>query len=243
MILGRIQKTHASIQYSWQYKLKLLLLIILFTGSIFAFNKIKNAHEFRIKHVKVYGVKHVDHLAVQRLLLPLVSKGFFGIEIETIKERLQQMPWIADVSVRRIWPDQVVITVAERNPIARWNHKSLLSSGGEIFSPEIKSYPEDLPQLIGPDGAHLHMLEYYSKIKRLLLPLNFKIDQLELTPYASWNLTLAGGMKVHLGYKDILTRIHHFVKVYPKIVGERATDVEYVDLRYPNGLAVRWKTV
>jgi cell division protein FtsQ len=64
-----------------------------------------------------------------------------------------------------------------------------------------------------------------------------------MSPYLSWDIELTNGMKMRLGYKDVLTRVSHFVKVYPKIVGERVSDVDYVDLRYPNGLAVRWKTV
>jgi cell division septal protein FtsQ len=31
------------------------------------------------------------------------------------------------------------------------------------------------------------------------------------------------------------------VKVYPKIVGMHESDVEYIDLRYSNGIAVKWK--
>jgi len=40
-----------------------------------------------------------------------------------------------------------------------------------------------------------------------------------------------------------LTHISHFVKVYPKIIGERANQVDYVDLRYSNGLAIHWKNI
>jgi cell division protein FtsQ len=175
--------------------------------------------------------------------MPLVSKGFFAVEVEFVKERILQLPWVADVSVRRVWPDQVIVVVTERDPIAFWNETSLLSSSGEIFSPKENTFPTGLPHFSGPDGEQIHMLEFYSKIDHTLRPLHLKITQLELTPYLSWNMMFAGGMKVHLGYKDVLTRINHFVKVYPKIVGERAADVDYIDLRYPNGLAVRWKTV
>ena len=61
-----------------------------------------------------------------------------------------------------------------------------------------------------------------------------------MTSDLSWNMMFNNGIKMHVGYKDVLTRISHFVKVYPKIVGERANDVEYIDLRYSNGMAVRW---
>jgi cell division protein FtsQ len=88
----------------------------------------------------------------------------------------------------------------------------------------------------------MFMLKYFNDINRLFAPLHAKISYLELTPYLTWKLRLNNGITMQMGHKDILTRLGHFVKVYPKIVGARAIDVDYIDLRYPNGLAVRWKT-
>lgn len=87
----------------------------------------------------------------------------------------------------------------------------------------------------------MQMLNYYHSMNTLLSTLQFKITRLELTPTLSWELTLNNGIKLNMGYKDVLTRIGHFVKVYPKIVGEKSKDIDYVDLRYANGFAVRWK--
>jgi cell division protein FtsQ len=243
MALGRTRKSQSYIQFSWLQGIKYSLLILFLLAGIFSVDKMREANQFPIRHVKVYGVKHLDQEEMQYLLTPLVSKGFFAVEIEFIKERIMQMPWVADVSVRRIWPDQILIAVSERTPVARWNEMSLLSSSGEVFSPDTTTFPKSLPHFVGPEGEQIHMLQVYTKIDHILQPLHLKVTQLELTPYLSWNLVVAEGMKVRVGYKDILTRINHFVKVYQKIVGARAADVDYVDLRYPNGLAVRWKTV
>ena len=87
------------------------------------------------------------------------------------------------------------------------------------------------------------MLQYFYEINRLLKPLHAKISYLELTPYLTWKFKMNNGIMMQIGHKDILTRLNHFVKVYPKIVGDRAVDVEYIDLRYSNGVAVRWRTI
>lgn len=68
------------------------------------------------------------------------------------------------------------------------------------------------------------------------------MTHLELTPGQTWRLTLDNGIKLRVGHKDVLTRLADFVKVYTKIIRDREHDVDYVDLRYGNGLAVRWKT-
>lgn len=199
--------------------------------------------QFPIQEVKVIGANHINHQQMQQLLRPFVSKGFFGVEVEEIKEKILQISWVSHVSVRRIWPNQVWINIAEKKPVARWNKDSLLTSVGDLFIPREGEPSDDLPQFIGPDGKQIYILEYYNRINNLLSPLHFKIARLEFTPSHIWNITLNNGMKLTLDHKDFLTRFRHFVKVYPRIIGNRAAEIEYIDLRYSNGVAVRWKTV
>ena len=191
----------------------------------------------------MYGINRVDRNEVQQLLLPLVNRGFFTVNIDYIRDRLLQLPWVADIFVRRTWPDQVEVTIIEKNALARWKDNTLLSETGVLFSPKQGTYPTDLPRLNGPSGQQVFMLDNFKEMNRILLPIHAKIAYLELTPYFTWKLMLDNGMTLQIGHKDILTRLDHFVKVYPKIVGNRTTDVDYVDLRYPNGVAVRWKSV
>lgn len=228
------------IQYLGQF-LRWILLIAIVLACAFSFTQLKLSHYFFIRNVRVYGINHVNEKQVQAILLPLVSHGFFTINIEDIKDRLLQMPWINDIFVRREWPDQVEITIIERIPLANWNGKHLLSQNGEIFSPDPKTYPTALPVFYGPEGQQIFMLKNFKQINRILNQLHVTISVLELTPYLTWKLTLANGIKLELGHKDILDRLAQFVSVYPKIVGQRASDVDYIDLRYPNGIAVRWK--
>jgi len=196
---------------------------------------------FPIHTVRVIGAKHLDKQEVKEVLEPLVNKDFFAVDVEHIRDRLRQMPWVSDISVSKKWPAEVDIVITERTVAARWNKQSLLSMDGDLFVPKESSYPEGLVNFIGPAGEQITMLKYFINFNRILRPLHAKISYLELTTYLTWNLQLDNGMVLKAGHGDILTRLNHFVKVYPKIIGERAEDVEYVDLRYPNGMAVRWK--
>lgn len=221
--------------------IKMILLSVFLLIGIFVLNQFKLSHYFPIKTVRIYGVKHVDQQEVQHLVYPFVNHGFFSVHVEHIRDRLLQMPWVANIFVRRYWPDQIEVTVVEKNALARWKDASLLSDSGELFTPPIQSYPEDLPTFVGPNGKQVVMLKYYQEINRILTPLRAKISYLELTPYLTWKVALNNGVTLRVGHKDILTRLDHFVKVYPKIVGYPARDVDYVDLRYPNGMAVRFR--
>lgn len=220
-------------------KITFIFLAIFFT--LFMLYQSRAPRFFPIKTVKVYGIHNVNQSEVQNLLLPLVRRGFFATNVDLIRERLLQAPWASDIFVRRAWPDEVEVTIIEKKAVARWNRLTLLSENGELFYPKKETYPANLPDLIGPPGKHILMLDQYIKINRLLVPLHARISYLELTPSLVWKLVLDNGVTLQVGHKDLLTHLDHFVKVYPKIIGNRAKDVDYIDLRYPNGVAVKWK--
>ena len=208
---------------------------------LFSLNQLNLSSYFPIKTVRVYGVNRIDREEIKNLLLPLVSRGFFTVDVAHIKDQLSQIPWVADIFVKRYWPDQVEVTIIEKNAVARWNDTSLLSATGEIFSPQAMSSSDKLPKMIGPLGKQIMMLKVLNDINRLLVPIQVNIAILELGPYSTWKAVLDNGIVLQIGHKEILTRLYHFVKVYPKMIGMHAKDVEYVDLRYPNGVAVQWK--
>ena len=242
MDLQKGKERQPPLQYMAQ-TFKIILLGALILSSVFIISQFKLSNYFPIKTVRIYGINRIDRQEVQTLLQPLVNQGFFTVKVDYIRDRLSQIPWVSDIFVRRNWPDQVEITIIEKKPIAEWNNQSLLSEAGEIFSPKQNTYPAELPKFIGPDGKQIMMLQYFYEINRLLKPLHAKISYLELTPYLTWKFKMNNGIMMQIGHKDILTRLNHFVKVYPKIVGDRAVDVEYIDLRYSNGVAVRWRTI
>jgi cell division protein FtsQ len=243
MSIGRVKKNYHGLNFSWRKSGKYFILGALIAILIFSLATFKNTGCFPIKGVKIFGVQHLDRNEMQALVAPLVKNGFFGVAVDRIKESISSLPWVSQVVVRRVWPDQVIVVINEREPVAIWNDSSLLSTTGELFTPARTTYPHGLPQLVGAPGEQLFMAQYYAKMASILEPLHFKITHLELTPAMTWSITLDNGMKLNVGGKDILTRLDHFVKVYAKIVGDRVADVEYIDLRYPNGMAVRWKSV
>lgn len=221
---------------------KIFLVFFVLLAGYFCYKQANWSNYFAIKHVRIYGVTRLDQQEVQQLLLPLVQNNYFNVNLTRIRLRLQQLPWISNLTVRRVWPDQIEITVIEKSAAANWNHTGLVSTNGEVFVPRLNTYPENLPQFVGPGGKQIVMLQYYNQINRILSPIHVKISYLEMTPYLTWKLALNNGISLQVGEDDILTRLAHFVKVYPKIVGDHPDQVEYVDLRYSNGMAVRFKS-
>ena len=243
MRTGTVRKRVSHFPFSWKDFMKKTAYFVLFILFVCSVSKLYHAEFFPVAHVKVYGVQHVAHQEIETLVSPFVNQGFFAVKVDRIKEKILQLPWIAEVVVQKVWPNQVIITINEKNPVARWNNASILSSQGELFAPDLTTYPTNLPQFSGPTGEQILMTETFAKMNDALQPLHFKIARLELTPTMTWTATLSNGVKLHIGHKDVLTRLNHFVKVYPKIVGDKVADIDYIDLRYANGVAVRWKSV
>ena len=245
MILNRGKKRQprADIQFISNHLLKITLVLLMLASILFLVSYFKKVTYFPIEGVSIVGAQHADHEKIQHLISPLVNRGFFSVETVEIKDRLLQLPWVAHVVVQRIWPKQIFIQLTEKQAAARWNNSTLLSIQGELFQPPQADFPSDLPSFAGPDGQQIEMLSYYNKINKLLEPLHLKISRLEFSPFSLWKMTFDNGIKLTVGHKDFLTRLEHFVKLYPKIVGDRAEEVEYIDLRYSNGMSVKWKTV
>ena len=62
-------------------------------------------------------------------------------------------------------------------------------------------------------------------------------------PRLAWQMKLSQGMLIDLGREQprapLLARLERFIEIYPIAVAQRATLPSVVDLRYPNGFAMR----
>src|SRR5210317_1705296 len=71
-----------------------------------------NPREWPVKSVHIEGgFRHLQRADIQNEVAPLASDGFFAMNVAMIQQRIQQLPWVEQVSVRRVWPDQLTIQV------------------------------------------------------------------------------------------------------------------------------------
>jgi cell division protein FtsQ len=81
--------------------------------------------------------------------------------------------------------------------------------------------------------------EHYQVYGELLRSTGLKVTQLALSPRRAWQIGTDSGMVVELGREMVEARLKKFVDVYGRTLGVLNVPVRYVDLRYPNGFAVR----
>ena len=57
----------------------------------------------------------------------LADDIMFGVDPNTVRGRVAELPWVEDVVVRRLWPDQIQIVITPRAATALWQEQGQLS--------------------------------------------------------------------------------------------------------------------
>ena len=168
----------------------------------------------------------------------LTDRGFFHINVRAVQTEMLRQPWVSKAIIKRSWRDKLIIQIREQRPVARWGEKELLNEKGEVFSPEFLGKAKTLVRLTGPVGTQKIMLEYYKVISARLEVCGLGLSEVLLTDRRAWTLYTDDGKALVMGRDDILNRLQRFLIGYPKKLAARWSEVNKVDLRYSNGLAV-----
>lgn len=195
-----------------------------------------------IANISVEGdLSYVNQQAVQQLIAPYAATSFFSVDLLGLRHDLEQMPWIANAQVRRVWPDQLVVRLEEQLPIARWGDEALLNNQGGAFAPQELANYQHLPQLYGPKRAQQRVMQQYQVLSQMLRPMGFSITRLELRERGSWFLSTGQGIDLLLGRDHLVEKMRRFTAIYDKALKEQQANIARIDLRYSNGLAVAWR--
>lgn len=210
---------------------------------LFLYNKIELDRMLPIQSVKIEG--EFDFLNKERLrdrAIPVVKGGFFKVNLFEVRNALVDLPWVEDVSVRRQWPDNLLVRVIEKKPVVLWGENGVVSAKGELFMPAQKPSVK-LPHLSGPQGQHKLMLQELARMQAWLSGTGLYIKNIELDARRSWTLTMVSGMELRLGRKQMHERLNRFVSVYKETLEIEKREIKHIDMRYTNGFAVAWKEV
>jgi len=220
-----------------------IVLSVVFFTMVFSIAAILRSPSFRVKEVIVEGnLQPENQIQLTTLISPFAQKNLFRVQLNSLQSAIQQLPWVSEAEVKRIWPDKIVINLVDQMPIVAWNTDQVLNVYGEILPKEAFSQAQVtvLPQFFGDDDSSIKMLDYYQQMNRILQSLNVKVKTLRLTEDQTWQVELDNGIILYLGDEQILTRLQRFVRVYPNVVSTHKKQPYSIDLRYAHGMAVRW---
>lgn len=208
---------------------------------------------FSLSGIELTGdTTHSTATGIRSEVLPQIRGNFFTIKLPEVRHAFEAQPWVRKAVVRRVFPNQLAVQIEEQREAAWWGNETggyrLLNEQGEIFdaNPE-EATRDNLPELSGPDESAAQVLEMYRRVQPLVKPL--QTQGLVMDARGSWVLTLTDGGQIHLGSgsaDEIVGRLQQFVQTIRPVVaryGRSVQDVQYADLRYKTGYAIRLKGV
>ena len=196
----------------------------------------------KISSIEISGpFQRVTAMNIEAAISAEIDAGFVGADIDRMQEQIVALPWIDQARVARRWPSRISITVTEQVPAAVWGDSGLLNTRGELFVTESRHVPAELPRLSGPDLHSAEVAARYLAVRDQLIPLGLDVRRVHLDARGSWEMTLSNGIEVRLGRRNVADRTSLFLDIVADIITSRAMEIEYVDMRYGNGITIGWK--
>jgi len=192
---------------------------------------------FALREVRIGNeLKHVTREQIEDVVRREVKGSFFTINLAAARASFERLPWVRGVNVRRQWPARLDVVLEEHVPLARWGAAALVNTQGEVFQ---AAYDGELPLFVGPEGAAREIAIQYRYFQRGLAAMGETPVQVQVTARRAWQVKLQSGLLLELGRENIEARFSRFVALHDQTIGRLERRIDYVDLRYANGFAVR----
>jgi cell division protein FtsQ len=184
--------------------------------------------------------ERVSPVAIEAAMGDLQGQGFLGADLEKLQRRVETLAWVEEARIHRRWPAELVLTITEQAPAARWREDGLLNTRGELFIESARHIPAELPNLYGPPGAEALVARRYLDIRGPLAEAGYMLTGVRLDERGAWRIALGGGLEVRFGREDFDARFDRFIRLATPLLASRDGRARYVDLRYTRGFAVAW---
>ncbi|EXU81194.1 MULTISPECIES: cell division protein FtsQ/DivIB [Comamonas] len=209
---------------------------------------------FSIARIVVEGeMLHNNAVTLRANVAPHLTGNFFTIDLKDAREAFEQVPWVRQAEVRREYPNSLRVILHEHEPQAYWGPETgtaMVNTMGEVFEANVGEVErEGLPRLSGPEGSAVEVLRMYYALDPVFTAIGAPVDALTWRDRGSWLVQLDNGASIELGSgkpEEVLQRTQRFVRTLPQITQQyqRTTEaLEYADLRYPDGYALRLRGV
>ncbi len=206
---------------------------------------------FTLRQIRIEGaadvqLRRVNQATVRSSALPRIKGNFFTADLDAVRQAFEAVPWVRKAVVRREWPNQLIVALEEHAPMATWGEDGrLLSEKGDVFTANLDEAEEDgdLPAFGGPPGSEKEVMARFSELQGWFGPANLVPSGVQLSDRYAWSVTMENGMVVELGREQDKTtlrnRVDRLIAIYPQLASRLQGRIESVDMRYPNGLALK----
>ena len=194
-----------------------------------------------IRTIQLSGTfENLERPAVEKALQPFLGQEFFSLDIHQVRQVLHHRSWVESVSVRRVWPDKLRVTVREKIAVARWDAQHLLSDSASIYRANTDAFSH-LPLVHAANHPPAWVLQQFYRLEARFRGVDERLVALRVDSRGALDVELINGLEIKLGRRDIDHKIDRLVSIYPQQILPRREQIQRLDLRYSNGFAVAWK--
>jgi cell division protein FtsQ len=206
-----------------------------------------------VTRITVQGNQRMSRGEVLGLLEGLSGASIVLTDLESWRQKLLMSPWVADASIRRMFPGTLAVVIEERRPIGIGRIKGtlyLIDKSGTVIDEFGPNYSDlDLPIIDGLSRAGEEdrsgdearaalagrlMSELASRPK-----LAGQVSQIDVTdPRNAIVLLKNDTALLRVGEDRFVDRLQSYVDLMPAL-RDRMPDIDYVDLRFDQRVYVR----
>jgi cell division protein FtsQ len=222
-------------------KLSLLMisLTILFMASLMS-GMIRSSH-WNIDNIELDAeFKRVNSEQIRVAVASYPERSFFKVKVNDIRENIMHIPWVQQVTIKKKWPNSIIIKVIEHKAVAVWNDNKLLNEKGEVFKVDSIDDLAALPSISGNDGNSQQIWDKYIRFNDIVKSTGFDIDTTKVSSRGGWSLYLSNGININLGSQKMDAKLVRLTDTWTKLLNKNKQLPHYIDLRYTNGYVVKW---
>ena len=192
-----------------------------------------------LQTVEVHGRSETKQKDIVGALGAPRGAPLLSLDIDAMRERLAALPWIVSAEIERRYPDRLVVTVKEAEPLALWQRQQklfLVSRTGKVIeTADLRKYAK-LLVIVGdsaPERAEslFDLLAQQPKLKE-------RVTAAVFVGKRRWNLRFDNGVDVKLPEENPGAAWSRLADLQSQH-GILEKDVRIIDLRLPDQVVLR----
>lgn len=193
----------------------------------------------KLKKVFIEGESPEATAAIQRAVQVYADQPMTSIDLDAVRQRVEQVSWVKSARVVRLLPDTLIVHVVEHDRLAVWQmggRNYVIDGQGQVIPHADPGRYPALPLVVGKgaEQAAAEVLPLLAQRPRLM----GRVDALVRVDERRWNLQLKDGGQILLPATDQEAALIQLDLLDQR---DRLLDLGFaqIDLRVPGQLAVR----
>jgi cell division protein FtsQ len=206
-----------------------------------------------VTRITVQGNQRMSRGEVLGLLDGLTGSSMVTTGLEVWRQKLMTSPWVADASIRRMFPGTLIVVIEERQPVGIGRIRGalyLIDRTGAVVDEFGPNYADlDLPVIDGlaanareADSVDEARAALAGRLMRDLVQrpgLAGQVSQIDVSDVTNAVVLLKGDTALlRVGSERFSQRLQSYLDLTPAL-RERMPDIDYVDLRFDERVYVK----